>query len=67
MKIAIDIKDCSECPFWESERVYTGDSFDMAFKWTCKKANKQIAGFVETFDKVKIPEWCPCKIIENKE
>jgi hypothetical protein len=61
-EIKIKIKDCSECPFWESERVYTADSFEMPFKWTCKKAKRQIAGFVEAFDKTPIPEWCPCKI-----
>ena len=64
MKIVIEIDKCSECPFWDSERVYTGDSFEMGFKWTCKKAKRQIACFVETFDKTPIPEWCPCKIEE---
>lgn len=65
MKIGIDIKDCSECPFWESERVYTADSFEMPYKWTCKKANRQIAGFVEWHDEIAIPEWCPAKIEEK--
>lgn len=66
-EIKIKIKDCSECPFWKSERVYTADSFEMPFKWTCKKAKRQIAGFVEWHDKTPIPEWCPCKINDNKK
>lgn len=61
-KIQIEIKDCSECPFHTSERVYTSDSFEMIFKWTCTKANRIIAGYVDTWDKVKIPEWCPSNI-----
>jgi hypothetical protein len=62
MEIKIDIKDCSECPHFESERVYTADSFETPFKWTCTKAKRQIAGFVEWHDKIKIPDWCPGKI-----
>ena len=67
-KIQIDIKDCSECPFWKEERVYTADSFEMVFTWMCKKAhNKIISKYVETFDKVAIPEWCPAKITTEIE
>jgi hypothetical protein len=62
-EIKISIKNCSECPFFKEERMYTADSFEMAFDWFCKKAHgKKIAGYVETFDKVAIPDWCPCKI-----
>ena len=62
-EIRIKIKNCSECPFWTDEKVYTADSFENVFKWICKKAHgKKIAGYVETFDKVPIPDWCPCKI-----
>ena len=63
MKIALDIKDCSECPHFNCERMYTADSFEMAFNWFCKKENnRKIAGYVETFDKTPIPEWCPCNL-----
>jgi hypothetical protein len=42
--------------------VYTADSFEMPFEWKCVKAdNRVIAGYVEWHDKVKIPDWCPCK------
>jgi len=62
MKIEVDIKNCSECPHFKEERVYTSDSFEMPFKWMCKKAdNRVISGFVEWNDKIKIPEWCPAK------
>lgn len=64
MFIKIEIKDCSGCPFMESKRVYTADSFEIPFEWKCTKANKVIAGFVEHNDKIKIPDWCPCKIEE---
>lgn len=62
-KIQIEIKDCSECPFYTSERVYTADSFENIFKWICKKShNRIISGYVDTWDKVSIPDWCPCRI-----
>jgi hypothetical protein len=63
MEIKINIKDCSHCPHFESERVYTADSFEMPFEWKCIKAdNRVISSFVEWHDKVKIPDWCPCRI-----
>ena len=62
-EIKIKIKDCSECPFWTSERVYTADSFEMVFKWICKKSHGRIiSGYVDTWDKVAIPDWCSCRI-----
>jgi hypothetical protein len=68
MEIKIKIKNCRECPFWTEERVYTSDSFEMLFKWICKKShNRIISRYVDTWDKVEIPEWCPCKITDKKE
>lgn len=56
--IKLDINDCSECSYFDEERVYTGDSFENVFKWICKKYKKKIA-VVETFDKKpEIPKWC---------
>ena len=67
-EIKINIKNCSECPYFKEERMYTADSFEMPFDWFCKKANgKKIAGYVEWHDKVAIPDWCPCKITDKKE
>ena len=60
-QIEIEIENCSECPHCKTERIYTGDSFDMLFKWTCLKANKVINGCVDTWDKIEIPDWCTCK------
>lgn len=61
-KIELKIKTCRECPFFREERMYTADSWEMAFDWFCdKKDGKKIRGYVETFDKVKIPKWCPIK------
>lgn len=60
MKIALEIESCRECPHLNENRVYTGDSFENVFEWFCKKkTGKKIAGYVETFDKVEIPKWCP--------
>lgn len=63
MEIKIEIKKCSECPFFKEERVYTADSFEIPFDWFCKKAHgRKIAGYVEWHDKIAIPDWCPCRI-----
>ena len=64
MKIEFDIKSCRECPFFESKRHYTADSWEIAFNWFCKKKNnKKIAGYVEWHEEknIKIPKWCPIK------
>lgn len=64
MKIEFDIENCKECPFFEEKRMYTADSWEMAFNWYCKKSDdKKIAGYVEWHDEkeIEIPEWCPIK------
>ena len=59
-EIIIEIKDCSQCPNFKRERVYTEDSFEEGYDWFCgKNENKKIAGFVEWRDKTPIPDWCP--------
>ena len=56
--IKLNISNCSECPHFDSEKVYTADSFENVQKWICTKYKKKIA-FVETFDKEpEIPSWC---------
>ena len=59
--VNIPITNCSKCPHFKSERYYTEDSFEMAFDWHCKKADKKIAGYVEWNEEkdIKIPKWCP--------
>lgn len=64
MKIEIEIKSCKECPHFKQERYYTGDSWEEAYDWFCKKAdNKKIQGYVEWHEesKIQIPDWCPSK------
>jgi hypothetical protein len=64
-KITLEINSCKECPFLKVERMYTGDSWEEAYNWFCKKEdNKKIRGYVEwnDVDKIKIPDWCPIKI-----
>jgi len=65
MKIIItEIGSCGQCPFLETKRRYTPDSFDNVYIWNCIKSTKEISGYVENFDKVLIPEWCE---LENKK
>jgi hypothetical protein len=64
MKIAMEITDCEQCPFHKSDRVYTGDSWDMVFKITCTKENKTVRSYKEWNDPNFIPSWCPQKIEE---
>lgn len=63
-KIQLTIKNCQECPFFQKERNYTGDSFETEFKWTCNKKKRIIRHSVEWNEesRVKIPDWCPIKV-----
>lgn len=63
MKIEIEIKSCKECPHFKEGHRQSTDGFDSGHDWYCKKARKQIAGFVEWHEekKIPIPKWCPCK------
>lgn len=62
-KIEFEIKDCQDCPFCETKRMYTGDSWEHAFDYFCKKAdNKQIATYIEWRSEMpEVPDWCPCR------
>lgn len=64
--IALEIKDCTTCPHFKAERVYTPDSWDDVQKLTCTKADKVISGYHEWRDKLKVPEWCPLIIKTDK-
>ena len=33
---------CSQCPFCESKRIYTADSFETVFELFCKKLNERV-------------------------
>lgn len=47
-KIVLDIKNCSDCPNFKKEKVYTKDSWEDIYDWFCKKKNdKKIQGYVE--------------------
>ena len=64
----IKVDTCSDCPHHYNERIYTPDSFEMAFGCYCTKVedlnsyNKKHK-LVGTDDDVKvwteIPDWCP--------
>ena len=53
------VDNCSTCPHNKKKYIDTPDSFDNCHSWFCMKENRQIAAYVDTFDKVKVPEWCP--------
>ena len=64
-KIIIKIKDCTECPDCDVQPYPTEDSWERAEVWYCNMLpddegkGKKIQGYIETFDKVKVPDWCP--------
>jgi len=68
MKIEIELKSCSECPFCDIQKVYTPDSWDNVSKWTCKhiksgKEGRVISSYVDWYDKKEgVPTWCPAKV-----
>jgi len=66
-KIYVDIDSCVDCPNFVSERMYTSDSFEVAFNWFCSAngRKKKIAGYVER-EETPIPDWCP-KLIHKIE
>ena len=37
-----NVEYCSQCPFCESKRIYTADSFETVFELFCKKLNERI-------------------------
>lgn len=62
MKIQMDIKDCSQCPNFTSDRVYYADPWDCGdSEWICKKLNRKI-GVEDLRSKPKIPKDCPIKV-----
>ena len=63
MKVQLEFKSCKECPFLEVKPVPSADSWSRPEAWFCKKEKeKKIDGYVDWYDKVKIPEWCPIKV-----
>ncbi len=60
----LEIKHCTDCPYFERRRMYTADSWEEAYDWFCKKENgKKIQGYVEWNEAadVKVPDWCPLR------
>jgi hypothetical protein len=68
-KVKLNFESCRECPFFESKPQYTADSFERPEDWFCthekvvdKDGNpKKIAGYVEWYDNIPLPDWCPIK------
>lgn len=63
MKVQLEFKSCKDCPFLDTKAVSTSDSFERPESWHCaKKDGKTIDGYVDWYDKIPIPDWCPIKI-----
>lgn len=64
-QIAIEIKNCRNCPNLKTGNFWSSDGWDRMEDWMCKLMDdKKIAGCVEWFEesKIAIPEWCPILI-----
>jgi hypothetical protein len=62
-KVFLEIKNCNTCPNHESQRFYTGDSFETEFIYHCKAKNHKEIGIYDWREErdIKIPKWCPLK------
>jgi hypothetical protein len=62
-KIIIEINNCKhdKCPHFTITKTESTDGFDLGEYWHCKKADRQIAAFVEWHEERKelVPDWCP--------
>ena len=61
--VTLRIYKCGECPHHKVGQSYSLDGFDRGSDWTCTKANKEIAGFVErpSEEPTSVPTWCPLR------
>lgn len=66
MKIEIEINNCKldKCPHFWISKVESTDGWDRGEYWHCKKADKQIAAFVEWNEEkeTSVPDWCPLAV-----
>lgn len=65
-QIIIEINNCKhdKCPHFTITKTESTDGFDLGEYWYCKKANKQIAAFIEWHEERKksVPDWCPIAV-----
>lgn len=63
-QVNIEINNCKldKCPHFTITKTESTDGWDRGEYWHCKKADRQIASFVEWHEEKKepVPEWCPC-------
>jgi len=83
MQVIINIDKCSGCPHHLATPYRTSDSFERPEYWWCTEDDEKIrlsikkndnlnklryvAGYVEWYNKVPIPDWCPAKIDFTKK
>ena len=55
------VEYCSQCPFCESKRIYTADSFETVFELFCKKLNECVytVNWNDEGKRDTPPEKCP--------
>ena len=64
------LDSCTKCDGFDTELIYTADSFERPEKWFCKKkTGLVIDGYHDTFDKDPgIPKECPLEdYVETKK
>ena len=79
-KIALEIENCTECPFHERHQVWTPDSFDHEYGIYCSRAERlEDAASGKTSKRLvvadewdpgkyaEVPSWCPFIIREYQE
>lgn len=68
-KVYLELTSCKSCPHFKEGYRQSTDGFDSGNDWMCGKMdNRIIEPFVEWHEvnKVKIPEWCPLRVLNNK-
>lgn len=60
--VQMTITGCDVCPKQQTERYYTGDSFENVQEWKCEAAGFRRITLHEWNDpKPAIPAWCPLR------
>jgi NMD protein affecting ribosome stability and mRNA decay len=61
VKIIVDVQDCEQCPYHNSDKVWTADSFENVRKVYCSKLKKDVYSYLDWHETAIIPEDCEFK------
>jgi len=64
VKVVSEVKECEQCPFSKSRKVYTADSFEDVRAVFCEKLGKDVYGYLDWNESSTVPNYCP--FIETK-